>query len=176
MVLSVCLIPTRFGLSLLGWRKNIELFILPQRTEESVFTHLNRWGFGRNDIEEAHPPFPAITETIQAYFEGKHTTFPYPLALEGFPLLTRRILEAVAQIPYGTTLTYGDIAKKIALPCTPRAVGRALRGNSLPLFIPCHRVIGKHNLGGFSGYGLRYKILLLSLEFSGNCFCRNCPF
>lgn len=173
MVLSACLIPTKLGLSLLGWRKNIEFFILPQRTEESVFARLNRWGLGRNDIHEAHPPFPAITETIQAYFEGKRTTFPYPLALEDFSLLTRKILEAVAQIPYGTTLTYGDIAKKIALPCTPRAVGRALRGNPLPLFIPCHRVVGKHHLGGFSEYGLRYKILLLSLEFSGSCLCGN---
>lgn len=176
MVLSVCLIPTKLGLSLLGWHKSIELFILPQRTEESVFAHLNRWGLGRNDIREAYPPFPAIAETIQAYFEGKRVAFSYPLALEGFSLFTRRILEAVAQIPYGITLTYGDIAKKIALPCTPRAVGRALRGNPLPLFIPCHRVVGKYNLGGFSGYGLRYKILLLSLEFSGNCLCGNRPF
>ncbi|MEN3184137.1 MAG: methylated-DNA--[protein]-cysteine S-methyltransferase [Atribacterota bacterium] len=176
MVLSVCFIPTRLGLGLLGWRKDIELFILPQRTEESALTHLSRWGFGRNDIREACPPFPAVTETIQAYFEGKRVAFPYPLALESFPPLARKILEAVAQIPYGTTHTYGDIAKKIALPCTPRAVGRALRGNPLPLFIPCHRVVGKYNLGGFSGYGLRYKILLLSLEFSGNCFCRNGSF
>ncbi|MCS7243019.1 MAG: methylated-DNA--[protein]-cysteine S-methyltransferase [Candidatus Caldatribacterium sp.] len=174
MVLSVCFISTRLGLSLLGWREKIELFILPQKTEENLLAQLDRWGVKKDSFQEALPPFPAIVETIQAYFEGMRVTLSYPLALERFPLFTRRTFDAVARIPYGTTLTYKDIAKKIALPHASRAVGRALGRNPLPLFIPCHRVVGKYNLGGFSGYGLRYKILLLSLELSGSCPHSHC--
>lgn len=173
MGLFVCFVPTKFGFGLLGWRKSIELFILPQKTQEDVFAHLYRWGVKKRDVQEAYPPFPGITENIQAYFEGECPVFSYPLALERFSPFTHKVFEAVAQIPYGTTLTYGDIARKIALPHATRAVGRAIGRNPFPLFVPCHRVIGKLNLGGFSGYGLRYKIFLLSLELSRNGLHRN---
>ncbi len=175
MELFVCFVPTKLGFGLLGWRKSIELFILPQKTQEDIFVHLDRWEVKKRDIREKHPPFPGIIENIQAYFEGECPSFSYPLALERFPPFTRKVLEAVAQIPYGKTLTYGDIARKIALPRATRAVGRAIGRNPFPLFIPCHRVTGKLNLGGFSGYGLRYKIFLLSLELSRNSFHRNSP-
>ncbi|MBC7218477.1 MAG: methylated-DNA--[protein]-cysteine S-methyltransferase [Candidatus Caldatribacterium sp.] len=172
MKLAICFVPTRFGLSILAWREKIEFFILPQRTKEKALMHLHRW-ISTDELQEDTPPFPGIVEEIQAYFEGKRVAFSHPLALDHLPPFTRKVLEAVAQIPYGSTLTYGDIAQKIALPHATRAVGRALGRNPLPLFIPCHRVTGKMNLGGFSGYGLRYKILLLSLELSGNGLCGN---
>lgn len=174
MELSVCLIPTRFGIGILGWREKLEFFILPQRTEEEALARLNQWVSTKGGIREGIPPFPGIQENLQAYFEGERVSLLYPLALDCLPPFTRKVLEAVAQIPYGSTLTYGDIARKIALPHAARAVGRAIGRNPLPLFIPCHRVTGKLYLGGFSGYGLRYKILLLSLELSRNSLCGDC--
>lgn len=173
MELSACFIPTRFGTALLGWRNAIELFVLPQRAEERLLSHLLRLGYRPGDIRERVPPFPGIEAIIQAYFDGIPVTFPYPYTLEHLPTFTKRVLEVVAQIPYGTTQTYGDIAKKIALPRATRAVGRALGKNPLPLLIPCHRVTGASQLGGFSGYGLRYKILLLSIELSRDSLGRN---
>jgi len=103
-------------------------------------------------------------------------SFPYPFDLGHLSPFTRRVLEAVASIPYGTLVTYRDLAETIALPRATRAVGRAVGKNPLPLFIPCHRVVGKSSPGGFSGYGLRYKILLLSLELLGSNPDRNSPF
>lgn len=163
---SISFIATRFGFALLGWQDRIETFILPQKTREQALTWLLRYGFSTQIPEEDIPPFPGIVERIQAYFEGENVAFPYPLALKHSSPFTRRVLEEVAQIPYGTTVTYGDIAQRIVYPQAARAVGRAIGKNPIPLLIPCHRVVGRSNLGGFSGYGLRYKILLLSLEFS----------
>ena len=66
---------------------------------------------------------------------------------------------------YGETITYGDIAKKISN--SPRAVGQAAKRNPLLILIPCHRVVGKHNLGGFSGKTRIDKKKIL-LEIEGN--------
>lgn len=61
----------------------------------------------------------------------------------------KRVWRALLQIPCGTTLTYSDLAKK--LKSHPRAIGQACRTNPLPLIIPCHRVVAKNSLGGYSG-------------------------
>ncbi|ADC69441.1 methylated-DNA/protein-cysteine methyltransferase [Methanocaldococcus sp. FS406-22] len=77
------------------------------------------------------------------------------------PTFTRKVLDIVKDIEFGETLTYGDIAKK--LNTSPRAVGMALKRNPLPLIIPCHRVVAKNSLGGYS-YGLDKKKFILERE------------
>ncbi|MGQ9623273.1 MAG: methylated-DNA--[protein]-cysteine S-methyltransferase [Candidatus Caldatribacteriaceae bacterium] len=174
--LSFCFIPTLFGFALLGWKGKIEVFVLPRRSKEEVLQHLVRQGFEKSRIEEHRPPFSGIAEEIQAYFEGDRVELSYPVNLERLSPFTQRVLKEVACIPYGVTITYGEIGKKIALPHGARAVGRAIGKNPVPLFIPCHRVVGHRHLGGFSGYGVRYKILLLSLELSRGSLCRDSAF
>ncbi|AEF95918.1 MGMT family protein [Methanotorris igneus] len=74
---------------------------------------------------------------------------------------TKKVLEVVKDIPYGKVRTYGEIARE--LNTSPRAVGGAMNKNPLPLIIPCHRVVGKNNIGGYS-YGIRHKINILKNE------------
>ncbi|AIJ04994.1 methyltransferase [Methanocaldococcus bathoardescens] len=77
------------------------------------------------------------------------------------PEFTKKVLDVVKDIEFGDVLTYGDIAKK--LNTSPRAVGMALKRNPLPLIIPCHRVVAKNSLGGYS-YGLDKKKFILERE------------
>jgi methylated-DNA-[protein]-cysteine S-methyltransferase len=75
------------------------------------------------------------------------------------------VWRALAKIPYGQTLTYGDIARRIGKPNAERAVGQACGSNPVPYFIPCHRVVSAKGIGGFSS-GLEIKIALLKAESS----------
>lgn len=99
------------------------------------------------------------------YFAGKRTEFTFPVEVEGTDF-NRKVWEQVARIPYGTTKTYGEIARAIDKPGAARAVGTANGKNPIPIVIPCHRVVaGGGKLGGFGG-GLLLKRKLLRLESS----------
>ncbi len=102
---------------------------------------------------------------IDAYFGGKLKDFDLPLRPAGsdFEL---RVWAAMQDIPYGETRSYGDLAG--AMRSAPRAVGRACGRNPIPIVIPCHRVLGKGWMGGYSGAGgLVTKQALLALEGAG---------
>jgi methylated-DNA-[protein]-cysteine S-methyltransferase len=99
---------------------------------------------------------------LEAYFAGKLSRFDLPLrpAGSGFE---RRVWSAMQDIPYGETRCYGDLAASVS--SAPRAVGGACGRNPIPIVIPCHRVLGKGWLGGYSGSGgLETKKALLALE------------
>lgn len=97
------------------------------------------------------------------YLQKERQTFDLPLAPQGTPF-QRAVWEELRRIPYGATCTYGDIAARIGRPKAVRAVGQANHCNPLPIFIPCHRVIGKNGaLTGYAG-GLALKQALLELE------------
>ena len=100
---------------------------------------------------------------IAAYTAGKRQTFDFPQRLDGTPF-QQQVWEAIRQIPYGETATYGDIAAAIGRPHAARAVGMAAHRNPLLLAVPCHRVIGAS--GEPVGYaaGLAMKRALLALE------------
>lgn len=111
-------------------------------------------------------PSPLLGEAarqLQAYFAGKLARFDLPLAPEGNDF-QKQAWAAIACIPYGETRSYGDIAFELA--SGPRAIGGACARNPIPLFIPCHRVLGAQgSLGGYSGgRGLTTKKFLLELE------------
>ncbi len=96
------------------------------------------------------------------YFEGKSHELKYP----HFLLATdfeKRVLLTLRKIPYGQVKTYSWLAKEVGCFKGYRAVGRALASNPLPIFYPCHRIVAKHGLGGFSE-GLSLKKLLLKIE------------
>jgi len=103
-------------------------------------------------------------ELLQAYFRGERVSLNLALHLSGLEAFSRRILRACAQIPYGQTRSYGEVAAMAGAPRASRAAGQALARNPLPIFVPCHRVIGADGkLVGF-GAGLDMKRRLLALE------------
>ena len=102
-------------------------------------------------------------EELTAYFAGKLRTFTVPLGPVGTPFQLS-VWEALRQIPYGETRTYGEIAAAIGNPRACRAVGMANNRNPISILIPCHRVIGSGGaLVGYGG-GLEVKKFLLKLE------------
>jgi methylated-DNA-[protein]-cysteine S-methyltransferase len=108
-------------------------------------------------------PFTEVVRQLRAYFNGELQAFDLPLRPEGteFQLRVWRTLRA---IPYGETISYGQLALRMGNPKAARAVGLANGRNPIPIIIPCHRVIGSDgNLTGFGG-GLPVKKKLLVLE------------
>ena len=87
---------------------------------------------------------------LQAYFDGELRRFDLPLAAAGTPYRLK-IWAALSRIPFGATRTYGAIAAEIG--GSARAVGQANSRNPLPILIPCHRVVAKRGLGGFTAEG-----------------------
>ena len=104
-----------------------------------------------------------IKTQLAAYFKNPNHRFQLPLRPQG-SVYQQRIWQALLVIPAGRTLRYGELA--LSLQTGARAVGQACRKNPLPLFLPCHRVVGKHNHGGYMGApeALGYKIALLEHE------------
>jgi methylated-DNA-[protein]-cysteine S-methyltransferase len=112
---------------------------------------------------EDKAPFKEVIRQLDAYFEGKLKDFDLPLVLDGteFQLL---VWNNLRKIPYGETVSYGQLARRIGSPEAARAVGLANGSNPIPIIIPCHRVIGSNgDLTGFGG-GLPVKKKLLALE------------
>jgi methylated-DNA-[protein]-cysteine S-methyltransferase len=133
--------------------------------------HLRRIGFqGGKHPEIVDPtwvrsqtPFAAAIEQLQQYFAGTRQRFELPLAPQGTDF-QRAVWRELQQIPYGHTVTYGALARKLGNAQASRAVGLANGANPIPVLIPCHRVIGADgSLTGFGG-GLAIKRALLQLE------------
>jgi methylated-DNA-[protein]-cysteine S-methyltransferase len=112
------------------------------------------------------PNLPVFVETKQqldAYFRRERTSFDLPLRASGTDF-QKVVWKALCEIPYGTTTSYGELARRIGNPTGSRAVGLANGRNPLPIVVPCHRVIGANGkLIGFGG-GLPRKVFLLELE------------
>lgn len=100
------------------------------------------------------------------YLSGKRTSFDIPLDLDQLSGFQKVVLELTSRIPYGETLTYGQIASLLHNPYASRAVGSALARNPLPILIPCHRVISSsgHLTGYLGSKGIATKKWLLERE------------
>jgi len=100
---------------------------------------------------------------LDEYFTGKRTEFELPVEPEG-TAFQRGVWRALQKIPYGTTINYGTLARRIGKPSASRAVGAANGRNPISIVIPCHRVIGANgDLTGYAG-GMARKDALLRLE------------
>jgi methylated-DNA-[protein]-cysteine S-methyltransferase len=113
--------------------------------------------------ERSNRGFERVEEQLAEYFAGERTTFALPTSIvgDGFQ---RKVWGLIDQIPYGTTTTYGDLARELGDATLARAVGGAVGHNPLSVIIPCHRVVGKDGaLTGYAG-GLDRKRFLLDLE------------
>ena len=110
-------------------------------------------------------PFHETIEQLNAYFSGKRKAFTIKAAPAGTPF-QQQVWETLKTIPYGKTVSYGEIAQAIGKPQASRAVGAANGKNPISIIFPCHRVIGSTgNLVGYGG-GLSIKEKLLALEQS----------
>lgn len=117
------------------------------------------------DWERFDEPFREVKKQLEEYFAGKRKVFELKLVPDATPFQAT-VLQALQDIPYGETRTYGDIAESVGNPKAVRAVGGANGNNPIPIIIPCHRVIGSNGtLTGFGG-GLESKRFLLDLETS----------
>jgi methylated-DNA-[protein]-cysteine S-methyltransferase len=113
--------------------------------------------------KEDRAPLCDTIRQLQAYFGGELESFDLPLAPEGTPFQLG-VWRRLCDIPYGETISYGELAGRIGNPKASRAVGLANGSNPIPIVIPCHRVIGSNGkLTGYGG-GLPIKEKLLALE------------
>jgi len=101
---------------------------------------------------------------LDEYFEGRRERFELELDLRGLAPFAEHVLGELAQVPYGTTTTYGTLAALAGAPKAARAVGTVMNRNPVPIVLPCHRVVGAS--GALTGYGggLDRKVQLLRLE------------
>lgn len=114
-------------------------------------------------MESARGPIAEAVRQLREYFAGERTRFDLPLAPEGTPF-QRNVWRHLQDIPFGETISYGELARRVGNPKASRAVGAANGKNPLPIVIPCHRVIGSNGtLTGFGG-GLPTKEALLAIE------------
>ena len=142
-------VPTVFGDFLAEWdSKGIRSLVFPG-------------DFSEMPTEEASI-LEILRRELNEYFLGQRADFTVPLSLSGPPFFVQ-VWKELLKIPYGERVTYGELASSMGRPGAARAVGQALARNPLPILIPCHRVVGKHGLGGF-GPGLHWKKRLLELE------------
>ena len=112
-----------------------------------------------------HAAFADVVGQLEEFFAGERTTFDVPMTLEGTEF-QRRVWAELCAIPYGETISYGELARRVGSPGASRAVGTANGHNPVAVIVPCHRVIASDGtLGGYGG-GLDRKLHLLDLERS----------
>ncbi|TDC80124.1 methylated-DNA--[protein]-cysteine S-methyltransferase [Micromonospora sp. KC606] len=105
-----------------------------------------------------------VVAELRAYFAGEVTGFEMPVAVPRGSDFERAVWREMTRIPYGETLTYGEVARRVGDAGAARAVGVACNRNPIPVLVPCHRIVGAGGkLVGFGG-GLDRKVKLLELE------------
>ena len=108
------------------------------------------------------------SKELKEYYSGRRKRFDVRLQFVTGTTFQRAVWKAMMRIPYGSTVSYGELAKKVGRPSASRAVGQACKANPIPIFNPCHRVIGSDGsltgFGGPSASGIREKKRLLELE------------
>lgn len=159
-MLNYSLIKFDFGIVGVVYSKNgIRKITLPEKSEEKVLQKIKKEKVYRKDNAKI---LKVLKNQLQRYFRGENVKFSIPLDLEGKSEFQKKVYKNVLKIPYGKISTYKEIAKN--LNTSPRAVGQALKKNTLPLLIPCHRVIGEDcSYRGFSE-GISWKRKLLKIE------------
>lgn len=136
---------------------------LSERKSDNFIDWAGKKYSGAN-VEEKHNSLLASVETqLTEYFAGKREAFSIALDLKG-TVFQRRVWHVLMQIPYGSTVSYKDVAIAAGNPAAVRAVGQANNRNPVAIIVPCHRVVGSDGrLIGYGG-GLDVKSRLLELE------------
>lgn len=117
--------------------------------------------FSSASFSDHTPLLERAKEEIMEYLKGERKTFDLPLSPKG-TAFQKKVWDAISSTTYGTTISYGEIGNIIGSKAY-RAIGGACGKNNIPILIPCHRVVGKNGIGGFS-LGLETKRALLKIE------------
>lgn len=124
--------------------------------------HVHRY-FGEAEVVEDAQAFASDAEQLRAYLEGEGRGLAIDLDLRGTSFQVA-VWRALLRLPYGTTATYGEVARAVRMPRAARAVGQAVHVNPVAIVVPCHRVVASGGrIGGYGG-GLAIKRRLLDLE------------
>jgi methylated-DNA-[protein]-cysteine S-methyltransferase len=116
----------------------------------------------RTGCDEVPTVLKETARQLEEYFAGERIEFEVPMELGGTPF-QRAVWTELTRIPYGATITYGELARRVGRPNGSRAVGQANGKNPVPIIVPCHRVVASSGIGGYGG-GLRLKRSLLAGE------------
>jgi methylated-DNA-[protein]-cysteine S-methyltransferase len=145
------------------WRSPIGELTLVGDESALRALHLPRRPPSTEGWTKAEAPFADVVEQLEEYFAGVRTEFELALDPRGRPF-DLSVWALLAEIPYGETRSYGELARALGRPDRARAVGGANARNPLAIILPCHRVIGSD--GSLTGYGggLEVKRALLALE------------
>ena len=108
------------------------------------------WARPAPSWEETDAPFATVREQLAQYFAGERQQFDVPIKMAGTPF-QQRVWQELIGIPFGMTITYGELALRVGNPAASRAVGAANGRNPISIIVPCHRVIG--STGKLTGYG-----------------------
>ena len=132
------------------------------RHKESLLRRLGKH-FHASFEERSDETLEKTRRQLDEYFNGHRTTFELPLAVAGTDF-QKRVWDELQRIPYSSTLSYGELSRRIGSPKAVRAVASAVGANAIAIIIPCHRIIGSDgSLTGFAG-GIAAKRYLLKLE------------
>lgn len=134
------------------------------KTEDGFLTDVTLLTEAHSDQAPSNAFAASVASEIRQYLQDSKTTLGTNYAVKGTPF-QKRVWRAIADIPRGEVLTYGELAAKVN--SGPRAVANVCGANQVPLFIPCHRVVAKNGLGGFmqgKANGLAIKQWLLDHE------------
>ena len=118
--------------------------------------------FGKTDDDSVNPPPTKVHRWLDLYFSGRQPDFLPPIKLFGTDF-QRRVWQALLEIPFGQTIAYGDLARRIGCR-SAQAVGQAVGKNPIAIIVPCHRVIGSDASPTGYAYGIEKKRYLLQLE------------
>ncbi|HUE06074.1 MAG TPA: methylated-DNA--[protein]-cysteine S-methyltransferase [Acidimicrobiales bacterium] len=116
----------------------------------------------RNDADDVPPVLKETASQLDEYFAGERIDFDVRMELDGTDF-QREVWTELTRIPYGETISYGELARRVGRPSAPRAVGQANGRNPIPVIVPCHRVLASNGIGGYGG-GLKVKRQLLAVE------------
>lgn len=104
-----------------------------------------------------------VEKQLKEYFEGDRKEFNLPLELKGTPF-QKKVWDELKKVPYGVTISYGELSRRIGNPKAVRAVAQACGANPVAIIVPCHRIIATGGkTGGYTG-GVEHKIRLLEIE------------
>jgi len=157
---------TKLGFCGIAWNdQGVTRFRLPDVSREAAERDVS----AKRTPHLPPPHIAAIVAQAERYFAGEHIDFtPIPLDLSGVDPFRRSIYDALRQVPFGETVTYGELARRAGAnePQAAQDVGVAMARNPVPLIIPCHRVLAAGGkLGGFSAPGrTEAKQRMLALE------------
>ncbi|GAA4523499.1 methylated-DNA--[protein]-cysteine S-methyltransferase [Nonomuraea sp. C10] len=121
----------------------------------------------RLGLPEVHDPdrTGSVVEELSGYFTGASRRFETPIDWRLTSGVRREVLQALYEVPYGTAVTYGELAARSGTGVPARGIGSIMGSNPLPIVVPCHRVVAGNGLGGFSGgVGVETKRWLLTHE------------